>query len=468
MSTLERQRTDESILQSFIEQDHLYPALPTEGVPAEDPTERKLEATTPEAQVSSPGALISQSIQQPSYPSLPLSPSNSQSIQDMALQPALDFAETIGSMFPPTPQLTQAESGNNLLQDMLPTQMLVSQEEPATERDHPQDQATEDQVASSGMRFEALAQQNEAQKIDAQKNEIDLQELQPSERSQAEVEPQSTEQAVPGRITRAKAKKAASNRVSIIPDAISPYFSPRRSSGIVPEAKAHAKGPIVDDASTNGHLLVEAKLHQLANGFSTALSYFTPLSRLDSLLNPSLSQQAFGSANTVDVFAVVTDSTTDPVRAKSGPRDYYTIFRVTDASLSPQTTRVEVFRPFKNTLPAAKGGVVILLRAFAVKSRNRQPYLISTDASAWCVFTQPSDKTKPEWARKAGEEKDAEKMSGPPVEFGQEERDHANDLRAWWEHVRHEKANGNEGNDHEDDEINGMNGHVSQPVAAKL
>jgi hypothetical protein len=455
LGTLERQRTDESMFQSFVEQDQLSPTLPTEEVPAEDPTEREVKATGSEAQVSTPIGPADQSLQQASYPSLPLSPSNSQSIRDMASQAALDIPETIGRMFPPTPQLTQAESSSNLLQELLPTQVPEPQEEPSTERDESQYQATKSQVVSSGTQFEAPAPENET----------DLQESQPPEQPQAEAEPQLTEQADPGRITRAKAKKAASNRVSIIPDAISPYFSPKRSIGI-----ANNKASITGEGLTNGHLLTKAKPHQLANGFSTALSYFTPLSRLDSLLNPSLSQQAYGSTNTVDVFAVVTNDTTDPVRAKSGPRDYYTIFRITDASVSPQTTRVEVFRPFMNTLPEAKGGDVILLRAFAVKSRNRQPYLISSNASAWCVFTQPSDVAKPVWARKAGEEKDAasEKVSGPPIEFGQEERDHANDLRAWWEHVRHEKASGNDGMDHEDDGMNGMNGHVSQTVAAKL
>ena len=463
---MEPQHTNESLLQSFLEQDQLYPTLPTE-VPAEFPIEPAVKSPSPEAQASSSAAPADQSVQQPSYPSLPISPSNSQSLHDMASQAAIDIPETIGSMFPPTPQLTQVESSNNVLGEMLPTELPVSQEEPVEEgdhskdqpHDHSQEQVVERPAGPSRMQFE----------VSAPENEIELQKPQPSAHTQAEVEPQPTEQIDAGRITRAKAKKAALNRVSIIPDAISPYFSPRRSGGIVAEAKGHEKAFTTEDVATNGHVGAEGKAHKLANGFSTALSYFTPLARLDSLLNPSLSQQAYGATNTVDVFAVVTDSTTDPARAKSGPKDYYTIFRITDASLSPQTTRVEVFRPFKNTLPAAKEGDVMLLRAFAVKSRNRQPYLISSDASAWCVFTQPSDKIKPVWARKAGEE-DAvgEKVSGPPVEFGQEERDHARDLRAWWELIRHEMAKSNGANDHEDHEMNGMNGQVARPVAAKL
>jgi hypothetical protein len=229
------------------------------------------------------------------------------------------------------------------------------------------------------------------------------------------------------------------------------------------------------DVTTNGHVSAPTKQIQLTNGFSTPLSYFTPLARLDSLLNPP-SQGAYGSINTVDVLAVVTESTTEPVRAKAGPKDHYTIFRITDSSLSPQSSlRVEVFRPFKNTLPAAKEGDVVLLRAFAVKSRKRQPYLLSGDASAWCVFRYPKQsntkagaggKGKPKWALKLGDDVGdgavSEEVKGPPVEFGNEERGHARDLRLWWELT----SNGNDTQD-----IDGMaetNGHVAVSAGAKL
>ena len=183
--------------------------------------------------------------------------------------------------------------------------------------------------------------------------------------------------------------------------------------------------------------------HTQANGFSTVLSYFTPLFRLEELLNPS-SQLSFGP-NTVDIFAVVTDQTKEAARAKAGPRDYFTVFHISDASLPSQMdTRVEVFRPWMATLPVAQTGDVILLRDFAVKSRKRQAYLLSTDSSAWCVWRYQDaakvsdDVQKPVWARKAGVEDGSairEEIKGPPVELGEEEREHARHLRVWWELV---------------------------------
>ncbi|KAH7079467.1 hypothetical protein FB567DRAFT_562632 [Paraphoma chrysanthemicola] len=63
-------------------------------------------------------------------------------------------------------------------------------------------------------------------------------------------------------------------------------------------------------------------------------------------------------------------------------------------------------------LPMAETGDVILLRAFAVKSLNRHPILISADESSWCVWRYK----KPVWGAKKvpfGEMQAREEVKGP-------------------------------------------------------
>ena len=193
-------------------------------------------------------------------------------------------------------------------------------------------------------------------------------------------------------------------------------------------------------------------------GLVTAYSYFTPLSKLSSLMNPS-SQ----SAGALDILAIVTDKTKEPGRARSGPKDFFTIFRVVDASIGSvhDSVRAEIFRPYKNTLPTAKVGDVVLLRAFVVRSKKRTPYLLSTDASAWCVWRFPDarEAEKPTWARKGkGIPGVEEEINGPPVEFGDEERAHAQSLRQWWINERQADVNDSESS----------KGKVAKEIVAKL
>ena len=503
----ERQHTNDSMLDAFIEPEILYPELPpAEPQPQQDPPENEVNATSSQPDMSQSVELgleqtqiLQQTLQQPSYPSLPMSPSNSQSIDGVVPQTALDIPDAMRSMLPPTPQLTQVESSTTHLEEMLPTELPVSQELSYEDIITLQEQASGEPVAAEKRQVEMIEtaqdhlmeeSQPPAQpqlETPAASKEHEIVEMPPQdvmEESQVPEQPQfetpapSKEQAEPGRMTRARAKKA--NRVSIIPDAISSYFSPKRSSGVGASEKETEVPTEPADTTTNGHISSPTKQIKLTNGFSTPLSYFTPLARLDSLLNPS-SQGTYGSTNTVDVLAVVTENTTDPLRAKAGPKDYYTLFRIADSSLAPQTDlRVEVFRPYKNTLPAAKQGDVVLLRAFAVKSRKRQPYLLSSDASAWCVFRYPipsnkadgkGGKRKPKWALRSGEEDGedvSEEMKGPPVEFGEEERRHARDLREWWELTRN--VNGKEDVDgtRDFDGRAGRNGQVAVAAGAML
>ena len=236
------------------------------------------------------------------------------------------------------------------------------------------------------------------------------------------------------------AKRSLRSRLSNVPDVISAWFSPKRSSIAAqePEERAVVETPKAADVDiTNTPRTTKRR----ASGLSTAHAYFTSLASLSQYVNPS-SQQA----GTVDILAVVTDLTKEPERAKGGPRDYYTICRVTDPSMPTSSdVRVEVFRPWKAVLPAADVGDVVLLRAFVVKSKKRQAYLLSTDTSAWCVwrFAEHSKATtrggvitrdgeQPVWARRMSHSEVREEVKGPPVEYGMAEKEQARKLRAWW------------------------------------
>ena len=144
-------------------------------------------------------------------------------------------------------------------------------------------------------------------------------------------------------------------------------------------------------------------------GFRTPLSYFIPL--------PNLAEH-FDS--TVDVLAVALYASA-PIRAKSGPRDFFQTAYVVDppssrGRLRPQPTVVQMFRPYKEALPLLYQGDALLLRNFKVQSQKQRPILISTESSAWAVFQKGQDV----------------QMRGPPVELGAEERLFAKGLREWW------------------------------------
>jgi hypothetical protein len=99
---------------------------------------------------------------------------------------------------------------------------------------------------------------------------------------------------------------------------------------------------------------------------------------------------------------------------------------------------VEVFRPWHATLPVAEVGDGVLLRGFAVKSRKRNPYLLSTDASGWCVWKygegtdngrRPGSRGRGSFGAVGGAR---EEVRGPPVEVGGEERERVEELRDMW------------------------------------
>jgi hypothetical protein len=164
-------------------------------------------------------------------------------------------------------------------------------------------------------------------------------------------------------------------------------------------------------------------------GLSTPLAYYTPLKDLLYFLNRS---SQFHSAANPDVLALVTSSTTAPERAKKGPKHWGTTLHITDASSWPGTpTSVQIFRAYQNALLEAQVGDVVLLRAFAVKSLNRQPMLVSADESSWCVWRYG----KPLWGAKRGawgELRAREEMRGPTVERGEGEWREVEKLRMWY------------------------------------
>jgi hypothetical protein len=233
-------------------------------------------------------------------------------------------------------------------------------------------------------------------------------------------------------------RKSLRSRLSNVPDVISAWFSPKRSSIAAPEAakpnQVETAAAITADVVQDGSALKEH-----AGGIATAHTYFTKLASLEKRLNPTGDQ-----TGAVDILAIVVDSTKDPIRAKGGPRDYYTVFKVMDPSIPTSSpVRVEVFRPWKAVLPAADVGDVVLLRGFVVKSRKRQPYLLSTDSSAWCVwrFAEHNDNEgrvaeneadKSVRARRMSHIEVREEVKGPPVEYGSAEKDEAKKLRDWW------------------------------------
>ncbi|KAH7324062.1 hypothetical protein BKA65DRAFT_555722 [Rhexocercosporidium sp. MPI-PUGE-AT-0058] len=126
----------------------------------------------------------------------------------------------------------------------------------------------------------------------------------------------------------------------------------------------------------------------------------------------------------LDFLAVATTTPPEPQRAKNGPRQYQITFNITDPSIAPSSvTEVQVFRPYKDALPIVKAGDGILLRNFlvmSVQSRAGGPAfaLRSTqeDASSWAVF----------------KDDDEVEIRGPPVEYGDAEKNHVMQLKSWY------------------------------------
>ena len=225
-----------------------------------------------------------------------------------------------------------------------------------------------------------------------------------------------------------------------VTEVVSPYFIPRRASQmwnqdqIVTRSVLTAIKPsqaLASDASqmteeqnkptdvsmTQEEFRSGSELPALPKtGLKTSLSYYTLLSLL---------QDHF--AQSVDVLALSTTISAETQKAKSGPRDWHTTLHLTDPSLQGnKAITIQIFRPYKNALPQVQRGHVILLRSFKVQSQRRKCMLLSTESSAWAVFS---------FHKETGHEiSDSDAVVvGPPVEYGSEEMSYAAELKKWWE-----------------------------------
>jgi hypothetical protein len=196
------------------------------------------------------------------------------------------------------------------------------------------------------------------------------------------------------------------------------------------------------DLSSDADLTAIEKPAGPSIGLSTPIAYYTPLKELTYFLNRS---SQFHTASNPDVLALVVSGTTPAVRSSKGRKDWTTTLQVTDASTWPASTTVNIFRPYATALPVADAGDIVLLRAFTVKSLNRQPMLISADESAWCVWRY----AKPVWGKKKGvfsEVRAREEVKGPVVERGEGEWGEVEVLRGWWvDKVKAEVESGKDG-----------------------
>lgn len=214
------------------------------------------------------------------------------------------------------------------------------------------------------------------------------------------------------------------------PQISSPWFTPRHASQIKQvktEPDSNSKKSLISAGAaktsfkspTSEEPFKALLRHSLTKGYRTTEAFFPTLSSLFSYFN-----------QTVDVIVMATSQSTSPKRAPSGPRDHYITLHVTDPTLHGTTTSVQIFRPYKSALPSIGKGEVVLLRSFRVQSRNRKMELLSTESSGWAVFHSPgNDEDEGEFDPNKGRVT----ITGPPVEFGQEEVSRGDDLATWWQ-----------------------------------
>ncbi len=185
-------------------------------------------------------------------------------------------------------------------------------------------------------------------------------------------------------------------------------------------------------------------------GFTTPHSYY-----------PSLSSMPHHFHDQVDILAVASSVPKQPQRAKIGQKDYYLSLKLVDSSCNAgDPLSVQLFRPYRNALPSCARGDVLLLRDMKVQTcpaqGNRRKVqedkgiddmmLLSTDSSAWALFKfPPADSVSAAYGRPNSRDGSARspakrgtpvkmeiQVNGPPVEFGAEERAFARGLYKWW------------------------------------
>ena len=264
-------------------------------------------------------------------------------------------------------------------------------------------------------------------------------------------------------------------------DIVSPYFTPKgpvrdEHNDLTSSSPLGAMSPIVGNhenivveipplgntnsavdsqetptsASPTDDKPLSIKLPSHAKGFTTPHAYFPSLMSLPNHFNSE-----------VEILAVATTASKQPQRAKSGPRDYFTSFRLADSSCDAgDTISVQLFRPYKKALPSCKRGDILLLRGMKVQTRPNLGtrrgsqgrdvvdgmMLLSTEGSAWATFKfrvvdaastvadkpESTDGTTRLQAKRSPPPKVDIQINGPPIEFGAEERAYARGMHKWW------------------------------------
>ncbi|KAK6432786.1 hypothetical protein LTR95_011046, partial [Oleoguttula sp. CCFEE 5521] len=365
-----------------------------------------------------------------SYPRLPFTPSFSQS-QSFGFETQLRPPETLGgnelhsaTELPPRPQMTQQMSEVD--------QSLASQNRYTIDE--------ESQVSSKAIGSPQVTRDESAEEITSQMTMHKQPTAQQTTMPPAEaVPPLDLSNKPVSAPPKTPHRKSVTARLSHVPEVISAWFSPKSS-----------KSSSTVKTTTNGHVLPVSRLSlsesqaSQTTGLRTPHAYFPPVSSLTSHLNtPSQTPPS-----TVDLIAVITSAPTSPQRAKLGPRDYYTTFRISDPSspIESKGARVEVFRHWKAVLPTGESGDVVLLRGFVVKGLKGGAGvgLRAGGEGAWCVWRfEEMERREMEVLDEKNEGVDGgrprsaslavrEEVKGPPVEFGEAERERAIQLREWW------------------------------------
>lgn len=149
---------------------------------------------------------------------------------------------------------------------------------------------------------------------------------------------------------------------------------------------------------------------RLARALRTELEEFTSLKVVRYHLNAKL-----------DFLAIVTTTPPEPNRTKL--RQYQMTFNVTDQSIAPNSViEVQVSRPHRDVLPIVKVGDGILLRQFKIIAAKNRGFALCADhnneTASWAVFKGDVDE-EPE-------------IRGPPVEFGDGEREYIASMKTWY------------------------------------
>jgi hypothetical protein len=259
----------------------------------------------------------------------------------------------------------------------------------------------------------------------------------PSESQSTELMQASVDVSLPAPARNVKVDSRPSRTSLTAPILSSPYFTPRRSARLSPERQMQdfETTEVVEELDQEEGMEPRAqvlparnsarsqsprhdkRLHNML-GMSTPLSYYTPLPNLD---------EYFGQQ--IDIFAICTTDSGVPIRSRVGPKDFNVTLHLADSFLKGAATiTAQLFRPYKDALPVVQRGEVILLRSVKVQTEKRKMMLLSTNSSAWAVFSFSgiSPKEAEYWDLRID-------IVGPPMELGSEENVYAKRLLEWWE-----------------------------------